>query len=101
MPIIDQIKQLSKEEMVELITGNWHVAHYLSERDITDAKGAVLRKKADAAWKDYEAFQLPTMPDNPSLQQHIEWLQALAKKKALHKKYENCWKQANKIQYGR
>lgn len=100
-PIIEQIKQLSKEELVELIIGNWHVAHYLAERHITDAKGAVLRKKADAAWKEYEAFKLPTMPDNPSLQQNIEWLQQLAKKDALIKKYEKLWKQADKIQYGR
>lgn len=100
-PIIEQIKQLSKEELVELITGNWYVVYYLAERHITDAKGAVLRKKAEAAWKEYEVFQLPTMPDNPSLQQNIEWLQRLAKKEALHKKYEKLWKQADKIQYGR
>ena len=100
-PIIEQIKQLSKEELVELITGNWHVAHYLAERHITDAKGAVLRKKAEAAWKEYEAFKLPVLPDNPSLQQNIEWLQQLAKKDAFIKKYEKLWKQADKIQYGR
>lgn len=100
-PIIEQIKQLSKEELVELITGNWHVAHYLAERDITDAKGAVLRKKANAAWKEYEAFQLPEMPDKPSLEQNIEWFQRLAEKEALYKKYEKLWKQADKIEFGR
>lgn len=97
--IIEQIQALSKEELIELITGNWLFA-YPTQRHISAAKGAVLRKKAEAAWKEYEAFKLPTMPDKPSLQQNIEWLQTLAKKEALHKKYEKLWKQADKIQYG-
>lgn len=32
VPIIEQIQALSKEELVELITGNWYVAHYLAQR---------------------------------------------------------------------
>lgn len=100
-PIIEQIKQLSKEELVELITGNWHVAHYLAERHITDAKAAVLRKKAEAAWKEYGAFQLPDMPDDPSLEQYFGWLKRIAEKEALYKKYEKLWKRADKIEFGR
>lgn len=99
VPIIEQIQALSKEELVELITGTWRF-HYLEERHITAAKAAVLRKKAGAAWDEYEAFQLPEMPSSPSLDQHIEWLKRMKEKEGLYRRYDKLWKKANKIEFG-
>jgi hypothetical protein len=100
VPIIEQIQALSKEELVELIVGRMIVTFYMTERDITAAKAAVLRKKAGAAWDEYEAFQLPEMPSSPSLDQYIEWLKRLKEKNGLYRRYDKLWKKANKIEFG-
>lgn len=96
---IEMIKALSKEELVELISQKWFVAY--SEREVVAARAAVLRKKADAKFKEYEAFQLPEMPSCPSLDQQIEWLKRMQGKESLYRRYEKLWKQADKIEFGR
>lgn len=99
--IIEMIKALSKEELIELISQNWFIASSFSELDVVSAKASVLRKRADAAFKEYEAFQLPEMPSCPSLDQQIEWLKLFKEKESIYRRYETLWKRADKIEYGR
>lgn len=96
---IEMIKALSKEELIELISQKWFMDY--SEREVVAARAAVLRKKADAAFKEYEAFNIPDIPSRPSLHQQIEWLKRLKEKESLYRRYEKLWKRADKIEFGK
>lgn len=99
--VIEMIQELTKEELVELISWNWWIAANFSERQVKTAKARVLRKKANAAFEQYENTKIPELPKGATLEQYLEWLKQHEAKESHYRRYEKLWKKADKIEYGR
>lgn len=98
--VIEMIQGLTKEELVELISWNWWIGANFSERQIKTAKARVLRKKADAAFEQYENTKIPELPTGATFEQSREWLKQHEEKEAHYRRYAKLWEKADKIEFG-
>lgn len=97
----EMINELTKEELVELISWDWSIVTSISERQVKMAKARVLRKKANAAFEQYKNTKTPELPKGATLKQYLEWLKQHEEKESHYRRYEKLWKKADKIEFGR
>jgi pyruvate/oxaloacetate carboxyltransferase len=100
-PVIELLRSLSREEILELIAGEWHIAHQINERQIADAKSRVARRHADQAFEQYDKLSREAidMPKN-TIDELVAWGQKYKEAERFLHKYERLWKRANLLQFG-
>jgi hypothetical protein len=98
---IERVKALSREELLELITANFFYVASFSERDVNAAKARVLRKKANAAFEQYETFEVPELPTAATFEQIAEHFKLYQKKEQFYERYKKLWDKADKLEFGK
>lgn len=96
----EMINELSREELVELVTWNWYLVAQFSEQDIKDAKARIMRKKAEAAFAKWDELSrlAKDMPKN-TLKQRIAWAEKYREAERFYKKYDRFWARANQLEF--
>ncbi len=99
--VVDLLQALTKEELLELICGNWHYLYQISERNICDAKARVLRKKASAAFQKYEELsELCRQMPHETLNQLIAKGQKHDEARVFLNKWNRLWNRADLFEFG-
>lgn len=104
--VIEQLKTLSKEELLALIFSNdwWAWRLNLQLRDINQAKGKVIRAKADAAFAKYQEISQQRREGSPHDTTTVEgqiafWTRA-KEAETWFKRYMQLSNKADKLEFG-
>ncbi len=104
--VIEQLKALSKEELLALIFSNawWMWRLNLQLRDINQAKGKVIRAKADAAFAKYleisEQRKEGTPHDATTVEGQLAFWTRIKEAESWFKKYRQLSNKADKLEFG-
>lgn len=98
---MEMVSSLSKEELLELIRGSWRLVDLLNPQRIKDARARVLRKKADEAYKQWEAIANMKCPPINSLEDYETFMRNHKEGEAQYKRYRTLWDRADKLEFGK
>jgi hypothetical protein len=104
--VIEQLKALNKEELLALIFSNaWWVWRIdLQLRDINQAKGKVIRAKADAAFAKYQEISQQRREGSPhdatTVKGQIAFWTRAKEAETWFKRYMQLSNKADKLEFG-
>lgn len=104
--VIEQLKALNKEELLALIFSDaWWVWRIdLQLRDINQAKGKVIRAKADAAFAKYQEISQQRREGSPddttTVEGQIAFWTRVKEAESWFKKYRQLSNKADKLEFG-
>lgn len=90
----EMAEKLTKEELLALLDGRWFFLN-VNPIDILSARIRVLQKKADGAFKEWNAYNIEE-PQN-TFDGMAAWYGAMAEKEVLFKRYERLQTKIDKM----